>query len=258
MISQKLIDAANITDPELLDVVERLQLSSVMYVPLIARGRILGTLTMCGRSPGSTIPKRDLRLAEDLASQRRSPSTTLGSIGSEITQLARCRNGSAEVAPAHPGVDVAARYLPAGDVLQAGGDFYDLFEMDDGTWKAVIGDVCGKGPEAAALMGFVRFTTRAVSRQDTKPSEALVKLNRALLEELDEGKGEFCTAAVVRIRPYDEGVRLTVAVAGHPLPLVVRANGDVEEAGVPGTLLGVFEEIDISEQTVDLHRGTRS
>ena len=69
------------------------------------------------------------------------------------------------------------------------------------SWKAVIGDVCGKGPEAAALMGFVRFTTRAVSRQDTKPSEALVKLNKALLEELDEGSGEFCTAAVVRHPP---------------------------------------------------------
>jgi serine phosphatase RsbU (regulator of sigma subunit) len=157
--------------------------------------------------------------------------------------------------PLIPGVDVATRYLPAGNALQAGGDFYDLFEMDDGSWKAVIGDVCGKGPEAAALMGFVRFTLRAVSRQDTRPSEALVKLNRALLEELETGKGEFCTAAVVRVRPRDEGVRLTIAVAGHPLPLLLRANGDVEEVGIPGTLLGLFEEIDISEQFVDLNAG---
>ena len=255
-ISQELIDATNITDPELLDVIERLQLSSVMYVPLIARGRILGTLTMVWAESGKHYSEEDLRIGEELASR--------AAFAIDNARLYREREHAArslqqrllpKKLPRIPGVDVAARYLPAGDVLQAGGDFYDLFEMDDGTWKAVIGDVCGKGPEAAALMGFVRFTTRAVSRQDTKPSEALVKLNRALLEELDEGKGEFCTAAVVRIRPQDEGVRLTVAVAGHPLPLVVRANGDVEEAGVPGTLLGVFEEIDISEQTVDLYPG---
>ena len=255
-ISQELIDAANITDPELLDVVERLQLSSVMYIPLIARGRILGTLTMVRAESGKHYSEEDLRLGEDLASR--------AAFAIDNARLYRERDHAArslqerllpKSLPHIPGVDVAARYLPAGDALQAGGDFYDLFEMDDGNWKAVIGDVCGKGPEAAALMGFVRFTTRAVSRQDTKPSEALVKLNKALLEELDEGKSEFCTAVVVRIRPHDEGVRLTIAVAGHPLPLVLRANGDVEEAGVPGTLLGVFEEIEITDQIVDLHPG---
>ena len=198
----------------------------------------------------------DLRLGEDLASR--------AAIAIDNARLFRERDHVARSLqerllpkrlPRIPGVDVAARYLPAGDILQAGGDFYDLFEMDDGNWKAVIGDVCGKGPEAAALMGFVRFTARAVSRQDTKPSEAFVKLNTALLEELETGNGEFCTAAVVRIRPHDEGVRLTVAVAGHPLPLILRANGDVEEAGTPGTVLGVFEEIEISDTIVDLHAG---
>jgi PAS domain S-box-containing protein len=255
-VTQKLIDAANIPDPELLDVIERLHLSSVMYVPLIARGRTLGALTMVWAESGKHYSEDDLRLGEDLASR--------AAFAIDNARLYRERDHAArslqerllpKTLPHIPGVDVAARYLPAGDVLQAGGDFYDLFEMDDGSWKAVIGDVCGKGPEAAALMGFVRFTTRAVSRQDTKPSEALVKLNRALLEELEVGRGEFCTAAVVRIRPHDHGVRLTVAVAGHPLPIVLRANGDLEEAGVPGTLLGMFEEIDISDQIVDLNTG---
>ena len=60
---------------------------------------------------------------------------------------------------------------------------------------------------------------------------------------------------MVRLRPQDEGARLTIAVAGHPLPLILRANGDVEEAGLPGTLLGMFEEIDVSDQIVDLHAG---
>jgi serine phosphatase RsbU (regulator of sigma subunit) len=198
----------------------------------------------------------DLRLGEDLASR--------AAIAIDNARLYRERDHIArslqerllpKKLPRIPGVDVAARYLPAVDVLQAGGDFYDLFEMDDGSWKAVIGDVCGKGPEAAALMGFVRFTVRAASRQDTKPSEALVKLNKALLEELEVGNGEFCTAAVVRIRPQEVGARLTIAVAGHPLPLVLRANGDVEEVGIPGTLLGMFEDIDVSEQIIDLLPG---
>ncbi len=255
-VTQDLIDAANISDPELSEVLERLQLSSVMTIPLIARGRTLGVLTMVWAESGKHYTEDDLRLGEDLANR--------AAIAIDNARLYRERDHIArslqerllpKTLPRIPGVDVAARYLPAGDVLQAGGDFYDLFEMDDGTWKAVIGDVCGKGPEAAALMGFVRFTTRAVSRQDTKPSEALVKLNKALLEELETGKGEFCTAAVVRIRTHDDGVRLTVAVAGHPLPLVLRANGDVEEAGTPGTLLGVFEEIEISDQIVDLLPG---
>ncbi len=255
-ITQELIDAANITDPELLEVVERLQLSSVMYVPLIARGRTVGALSLVWAESGKHYTGDDLAIAEDLASR--------AAFAIDNARLYRERDHAARSLqerllpkrlPDIPGLDVAARYLPAGDVLQAGGDFYDLFEMDDGSWKAVIGDVCGKGPEAAALMGFVRFTTRAVSRQDTKPSEALVKLNKALLEELEVGKGDFCTAAVVRIRPNDQGVRLTVAVGGHPLPLIIRANGDVEEAGIPGTLLGLFEDIDISDQVVDLAPG---
>jgi PAS domain S-box-containing protein len=255
-VTRELIDAANITDPELLDVIQRLQLSSVMTIPLIAHGRTVGVLTMVWAESGRHYSQEDLRLGEDLASR--------AALAIDNARLYRERDHAARSLqerllpkrlPRIPEIDVAARYLPAGDALQAGGDFYDLFEMDDGSWKAVIGDVCGKGPEAAALMGFVRFTMRAVSRQDTKPSEALVKLNRSLLEELEIGRGEFCTAAVVRMRPNGKGIRLTIAVAGHPLPLVLRANGAVEEVGIPGTLLGMFEEIDISDQIVDLDAG---
>ena len=253
-ITQEMIDAADIEDPELLDVLERLQLSSVMTIPLVARRKVVGALTMVWAESGKHYDEEDLRLAEDLAG-RAAFAIDNARLYEERDHVARTLQARLlpKSLPRMPGMDVAARYVPANDVLQAGGDFYDLFELDDGSWKAVIGDVCGKGPEAAALMGFVRFTTRAVSRQDTKPSEALVKLNRALREELEgDGRGEFCTAAVVRIRPNDGGTRLTVAIAGHPLPYIVRANGEVEQAGVPGTLLGVFEEVDVSDQVVDL------
>lgn len=255
-ITQGWIDTANITDADLMEFLEGLQLSSIMFIPLVARRRAIGVLTMAWAEAGKHYSEDDRHLAEDLAS-RAAFAIDNARLYRERDHIARSLQERLlpKSLPEVPGLDVAARYVPAGDVLQAGGDFYDLFEMEDGSWKAVIGDVCGKGPEAAALMGFVRFTTRAVSRQDTKPSEALVKLNKALREELYEGSGEFCTAAVVRIRQHQDGARLTIAVAGHPLPLIVRSNGQVQEVGAPGTLLGVFDEIEVSDVVADLHYG---
>jgi PAS domain-containing protein len=114
--------------------------------------------------------------------------------------------------------------------------------------------VSGKGVDAAALMGFVRFTMRAVSSDDTRPSDALRKLNRALREEIGDDT-TFCTAAVTRIHPHEHGVRLTVAVAGHPLPYAIRADGTVAPAGANGALLGFLDEIEVSDTVVDLHVG---
>lgn len=255
-VTPQFVDAAGIDDPDMLNAIERLQLSSLMHIPLIARGRILGVLTMAWAESARHYTEADLGLGEELAS-RAAFAIDNARLYRELDNAARSFQARLlpKSLPTIPGVDVAARYTAADNLLRAGGDFYDLFEMEDGSWKAVIGDVCGKGSEAAALMGFVRFTLRAASRQDTKPSEALMKLNTALLEELDPGMGEFCTAAVVRLRKSDGGARLTIAVAGHPLPLILRATGRVEEAGKPGTLLGMFEDIDVTDTIVDLNPG---
>jgi PAS domain S-box-containing protein len=255
-VTQEMIDAADIAVPELREIVHRLHLSSLMYVPLVAHGRTIGALTMAWAESDRHYGEEDLRLAEDLAS-RAALAIENARLYRERDHVARTLQGRLlpKQLPDIPGLDTAARYVAAEGPTRVGGDFYDLFEMDDGSWKAVVGDVCGKGPEAAALMGFVRFTTRAVSRQDRSPSEALVKLNRALREELEEGSGEFCTAAVVRIHTHEGGARLTIAVGGHPLPIILRANGEVLEAGEPGTLLGVFEEIDVNDRSVDIEPG---
>jgi serine phosphatase RsbU (regulator of sigma subunit) len=254
--TQMMSGSATISDPAILEALELLQPSSIMYVPLIARTRTLGALTMAWAESDKRYTEDDLRVAEELAG-RAAFAIDNARLYADRDHIARSLQERLlpKSLPDVPGIDIAARYVPAGDFMQAGGDFYDLFEMDDGSWKAVIGDVCGKGPEAAALMGFVRFTMRAVSRQDRKPSEALVKLNRALLEELGESGAEFCTAAVVRIRPHEGGASLTVAVAGHPLPIIIRANGTLEEVGAPGMLLGIVEDVDVSDVVVDLHRG---
>ena len=255
-ITQEMIDAADIRDPELLEVLERLQLSSVMYIPLIARGRMIGALEFVWAESGRHYTEEDLGVALDLAA-RAALALDNARLYSERVRVSLTLQERLlpRSLPDIPGLRLVARYLPAAGE-RAGGDFYDVFEMDDGSWKAVIGDVCGKGSEAAALMGFVRFTMRAVSRQDTFPSEALVKVNRALEEEIAGASGEFCTAAVVRLTPAEDGrIRLILAVAGHPLPHVIRASGDVEEIGIHGSLLGIFEEISVSDAFHELLPG---
>lgn len=151
------------------------------------------------------------------------------------------------------GLDVAARYRSADDGLEVGGDFYDLFDIGEEGWGLVIGDVCGKGPEAAALTAVARHTVRAAAMREPRPSGVLLQLNDAVLHhDADE---RFCTAVYARVVPKPEGVDLSLSCGGHPLPLVLRADASVETAGRPGTLLGLFEEPDLSDSDVELAPG---
>ncbi|MDQ3569806.1 MAG: SpoIIE family protein phosphatase [Actinomycetota bacterium] len=155
--------------------------------------------------------------------------------------------------PEIPGLDVAARYRAAEDGLEVGGDFYDLFDTGGDGWGAVMGDVCGKGPEAAALTAVARHTVRAAAMREPRPSAVLVQLNDAVLHhDTDE---RFCTAVYGRVVPKPEGVSLSLSCGGHPLPLVLRRDGSVETAGRPGTLLGLFEDPDLSDSEVELAPG---
>jgi sigma-B regulation protein RsbU (phosphoserine phosphatase) len=118
---------------------------------------------------------------------------------------------------------------------------------------ALVGDVCGKGLEAAALTGLARHTLRAVANVD-KPSEALAHLNRALLRERIDGR--FCTVALaVFDPPEDDGTRVTVAIGGHPRPQHVRRSGESSAVGRHGTLLGVAEKVDLHDDEVTLTQG---
>jgi serine phosphatase RsbU (regulator of sigma subunit) len=155
--------------------------------------------------------------------------------------------------PQVPGMDVASLFLPAIAGYAVGGDFYDLFELDDGRWVAIVGDVCGKGLEAAALTGLARHTLRAVANVE-RPSEALGQLNRALLRERVDGR--FCTVAVAMFDPpEDEGTRVTIAIGGHPRPQLVRRTGEAAAVGRHGTLLGVAEKVSLHDDTVILAPG---
>lgn len=132
-----------------------------------------------------------------------------------------------------------------------GGDFYDVFDLGDGRWGVAIGDVRGKGAQAASVTALMRYTIRTAAVREAEPSEVLRLLNHALLSD-DPGSGDFCTAiyGVLDVSPAD-GPELCLAVGGHPLPLR-RSGGDgtVAPVGEPGTLLGAVEDPQITDARV--------
>jgi PAS domain S-box-containing protein len=245
---------ASIADPDLLELVRRLGLRSIMIVPLVARGRTLGAMTFAAAESGRHYGQADLVLAEELA-QRAALAVDNARLYQDRSYVARTLQQTLlpPKLPRIPGVELAALYRPAGEGNEIGGDFYDMFETVDGTWGVVIGDVCGKGADAAAVIGVTRYTIRALAMQEQRPSTILGSLNEALRQQsLDE---RFCTVCYVRLRPGPGGVRLTVACAGHPLPFVIRDDGSWERVGEAGTLLGVFPDPDIVDRSVDLAPG---
>jgi serine phosphatase RsbU (regulator of sigma subunit) len=152
-----------------------------------------------------------------------------------------------------PGLSAAVRFHPAGEGVELGGDFYDLYEAGGGAWAALIGDVQGKGPDAAAVTALARHTLRAAAVYEQRPSGVLAQLHRALREQRTDGR--FCTVAHVHLRVGDGRVRLTLACGGHPLPLVVHADGTVRPVGRLGTLLGTDIAPQLFDVAVELEQG---
>jgi integral membrane sensor domain MASE1/anti-sigma regulatory factor (Ser/Thr protein kinase) len=137
---------------------------------------------------------------------------------------------------------------------EAGGDFYDVFQASPGRWVAVIGDVCGKGPESASLTALARYTLRAVGRQATGPSDALRALNEAILEQRSDHR--FMTAVLVQLDVAGPAHRVALSNGGHPPPLLVRARGEVEEVvGEGGMLLGIYSDPGLVDQRLELLPG---
>jgi serine phosphatase RsbU (regulator of sigma subunit) len=157
--------------------------------------------------------------------------------------------------PHVPGFEIATMYRPSRFGDEVGGDFYDVFG-DGKVWYLAIGDVCGKGPEAAAIMGMTRIALRSLAREDdTRPlPEVLGLLNGFLLESELMGD-RFCTVCVVRLTFSDEGTAVTACLGGHPPPLVIRADASLDAVGRPGSLLGLFEDISLYEVHAELGRG---
>jgi sigma-B regulation protein RsbU (phosphoserine phosphatase) len=148
-------------------------------------------------------------------------------------------------APLVPGLDVAGAYRPAGDGSEVGGDFYDVFQVGDDEWIVTVGDVCGKGVEAAVLTAFVRYSLRGLAVQHNDPSQILRALNTAMLAH---GADRFCTLVVMRLLKEDDHWLVTISSAGHPLPVLITADGDVAEIGPAGSLVGVLTHPQLDDE----------
>lgn len=153
--------------------------------------------------------------------------------------------------PDIPGLDVAGAYRPAGLGDEVGGDFYDIFETGRDDWAICLGDVCGKGPEAAAVTALARFTLRAAAMRARRPKHVLATLNAALLQQRAE---RFCTVVYARVRCVRGRWRVTVSAGGHPLPIRLNQAG-AAPVGRPGGLLGVLESPELHDVSVELNPG---
>ena len=156
--------------------------------------------------------------------------------------------------PEIPGMDVAVRYRPSDPGLGVGGDFFDVFRSGTTDWGVVIGDVCGKGAAAASLAALTRHSVRSATAHHRLPSDALAEVNAALLAEEELGE-RFCSVALARLELDVCGAWLTLACAGHPRPMLVRAAGWVDLRGQPGMLLGLFDDPLLGDDRVGLGPG---
>ncbi len=155
--------------------------------------------------------------------------------------------------PTIPSLDLAAEYRPSGDGSVVGGDFYDVFEVGGGDWVIVIGDVCGKGVEAAVVTALARHALRAAAVQHLEASEALEVLNEVLRRQADVDR--FATVLFVRLTRGDGGWTASMCSAGHPLPLLRDPSGHVRPVGEPGSLLGVLYSPELYDATLRLESG---
>ncbi|MFC9683435.1 SpoIIE family protein phosphatase [Streptomyces sp. NPDC056948] len=225
-----------------------------VVLPLVARNRVIGMLTL-GKPTDEHFRQEILELAEDL-SRRAALALDNARLYSERTAISQSLQRSLlpPELPVIAGVEVEVIYRAAGEGNEVGGDFYDVFPIRDGAYGFAIGDVCGTGPNAAAVTGLARHALRLLAREGLSGPAVLERLNSAILDE--GARSRFLTLLYGEMRPQEDGsAELKVVCAGHPLPLRLRQDGSVEPAAEPQPLLGVIEDLELYEQTVTLDPG---
>ncbi|MFV2213884.1 SpoIIE family protein phosphatase [Actinomadura sp. LOL_016] len=239
----------------------------VYAFPLIARGRRTGTI-LIGRPAGDRFARSAIELAEEL-SRRAALAVDNARLFSAQTAMSSALQRSLlpPAIPEIPGLEVAVVYEPAGEGSEVGGDFYDVFgsgpgdggpALDDvasGRWRFAIGDVCGTGPEAAAVTGLARHALRILAAEDMSVPDVLGRLNRLILGEGERGRLLTLLHGEITARRARDGVTIRLTSAGHPPPLILDPQGDVRDAATSQPLLGVFDDVDFHTDTVELRRG---
>lgn len=225
-----------------------------VVLPLVARNRVIGMLTL-GKPSDDHFRQEILELAEDL-SRRAALALDNARLYSERMAISQSLQRSLlpPGLPDVPNVEIEVIYRAAGEGNEVGGDFYDVFPIRDGAYGFAIGDVCGTGPEAAAVTGLARHALRLLAREGFGGPAVLERLNAAILDE--GSRSRFLTLLYGELWPQEDGsALLKVVCAGHPLPLRLRQDGSVEAAAEPQPLLGVIEDLELYEQTVTLDPG---
>ena len=242
----------SLKDQRSVEIVRTLGLGSSVSVPLIAHGRLLGAISLIGKTR-FRFGAKDVALAEQLA-RRAAVSIDNARLYTEHTRIARTLQAGLlpPRLPEIPSLELAARYRPAGELNEVGGDFYDVYLRSAGEWLVVIGDVTGKGAKAAATTALVRYTLRAAALRPGSARDLLGELNSAMLAQ----DASFCTVALISIHPQAVGTaELSVCLAGHPAPLLLRGQGGVTEVGTYGTVMGYTEHPELTETRVELGLG---
>jgi serine phosphatase RsbU (regulator of sigma subunit) len=228
------------------------QRSHVAVLPLASRSRVLGVLALGAPQPLDAVTYMALTQLARRAALAVENARLYEEQAASVTALQAALLPAA--LPSIPGFDLAARYHSASPGMSVGGDFYDAIEMDDGVVLA-IGDVCGKGADAATVTGTSRDVLRMLIQDGAELVAALRRLNRALLGH--PASSRFCTIALTRLRRDGDRVVARLCLGGHPEPVLVRADGSTTFVGQPGDLIGVLDDdnLDLHETEVEIGVG---
>jgi phosphoserine phosphatase RsbU/P len=223
--------------------------------PVLHGESVLGVCELFSRTQ-RTVPRE---LTEVLGHAGRQIGQFLGRLRAESEMRSLAETLQRSLLPSHlpsvPGLELASRYRAGGGPALVGGDTYDVMPLPDGRWMALVADVCGTGAEAAALTALTRHTARAASAAG-RPAAVLAAVNTALLHEQGAGPLRFVTAVCLVLEDGPAGRRAGISIAGHPLPLLRTADGEVVALGEPAAPLGVDAATVFTDLTVDLPAGS--
>ncbi len=242
----------SIADREQLEQIRAIGMRSVMMVPMAAGGRVLGAVTLVSAESGRAFDADDLAFACELA-RRAATAVENARLYTERAQAALTLQESLlpRTLPTLRGWELASSYAAGDTTVEVGGDFFDVVALDDG-FMAIVGDVTGKGVEAAALTSLARYTLATAARFDPSPSAVVSLLNEVLVDRPDIS---LLTVACAHIVPTESGALMHLTSAGHPPPVLVRPGSPPATVGPPGLLLGMTTNARWQTRTIELLPG---
>lgn len=234
---------------------QELGVTGYLCLPLTDRGTPFGTVTLL--STGShSFDGHTVALAAELA-RRASAAAVNARRHTERVRLTRDLQAGLLLAdvPHVTGADIATHYHPAGESLDVGGDFYDVFPLGEGRWAVLLGDVCGRGAIAASTTALVRHTARAVAPLLDTPEAVVRAVNKALQDRPEQHGTGFVTLVYGELTSVPGGLDITLVRAGHTLPIHLDAHGRPRSLDVPGTLLGIGPDPHLTAHRLHLDHG---